>query len=90
MHAANAVHQCFAGNVFEEIAFRPGLYGAIDVFVTIEGCKDDDPSFVVVGADFLDRVYPIDLGHPQIEQRHIRSMLPPKVNRFTAVAGFAD
>src|SRR5258708_32898926 len=90
MRAANAFHQPFARDIFQEIAFRTGLYSAINVFVTIECGENDDPGFLVGRANRFDHVDTIELGHTEIEQRHIWAMLLPEVDGFAAVAGFSD
>src|SRR5580692_5003805 len=62
VHAANAIHQSLARYIFQQIAFRAGLYSAVNVFVTIESCENDDPGFLVVSANGFDRVDTIELG----------------------------
>src|SRR5438552_469790 len=36
MYPANAIHQCFARCVLEQVTFRAGLNGTVDIFVPIE------------------------------------------------------
>ena len=64
VHPTDTVHQRFARHVLEEITFRPGLNGALNIFVTVEGCKHDDPRVLIVLPNFFDCADTVELGHP--------------------------
>src|SRR6266446_10523824 len=88
--SANAINQCLARHVLEQIAFRSRLNGSVNVFVAIERREHDNPRVLILGTDLLDNTNAIELGHAQIEHRYIGPMLPPKIDRFTSVTGFSD
>ena len=90
VHPANAIHQRFARCILEQVPFRAGLNGAVDIFVPIERRQDNDSRFVIAAPDFLERANAIELGHAQIEQRHIGSMLFPKIDCFASIGRLAD
>src|SRR5215472_5228814 len=90
MHPADAIHQCFPRDVFQQIAFGACLNRAVDIFVAIEGCQHNNARILIVLADLLDRADPIELRHSQVEERHIGTMLFPKIHCFAAITGFAN
>jgi hypothetical protein len=67
VHPADTVHQRFTWHVLEQVTLRARLNGAVNIFVTVEGCKHDDPRVLIVLPNFFDRAYAVELGHPQIE-----------------------
>jgi hypothetical protein len=66
------------------------LNGAVDIFIAVERRQHNDSRFLVVTTDFLKRANAIELGHAQIEQRHIGSMLFPKTDGFASIGRLAD
>ena len=90
VHPTDAIHQRLARHIFEQITFRAGLNGAVDIFITVERCQHNDPRFLIAATDFLKRANAIELRHTEIEQRHIGTMLLPKNNCFAPIARLAD
>src|SRR2546430_12669059 len=90
VHPADTVHQRFAGHILEQITLRSGLNGAVNIFITVEGCKHDDASVLILLSDFFDSADAVELRHPQIEKRHVGAMLLPQIDRFATIRGFAE
>jgi hypothetical protein len=64
VHPADTIHQRFARHVLEQITLRAGLNCAINIFVAVEGGKDNDASVLIVVADFFDCADTVEFGHP--------------------------
>ena len=66
--------------------------GGQDVLVHLEGRQDDDLDVgeLRVGGDPLGRGDPVDPGHPDVHQHHVRAGPAHRVDRVGAVADLAD
>ncbi len=38
VHSGDAVRQCLAGRILEEVAFLASLNGAVNIFIAVERC----------------------------------------------------
>src|SRR5439155_16316937 len=90
VHSADAIHQRLAGDVLEKITFRSCLNSTVDIFIPVKRGEHDNSRVLIVSTNGSDRANTIELGHSQIEQCHIGTMLFPKIDRLAAVARFAD
>src|SRR6266446_2127221 len=90
VHTANAINQCLARHVLEQITLRPRLNCSVNIFVAIERREHDNPRVLILSTNLFDNANTIELGHAQVEQRHVGPMLFPKIDRFTSVTGFSD
>ena len=90
VHPADAIHQRLARHILEQITFRAGLNGAVDIFVAVECCEHDDARVLVAPADFLDCADAIELWHSQIKQCHVGPVLFPKIDCLTTILGFSN
>jgi enoyl-ACP reductase-like protein len=85
---ADAVQDVITRRVFQQISLGPGLDAAVDVLLAIEGRKEDDAGSRVQLANLLDGAYAIQLGHAQVEQRDVRSVAFPLLDRIAPVLRF--
>ena len=85
VHSADAIHQGFARNVFEQIAFRARLNGTVNIFIAVECGEHNDTRVLIAGANLSDRANSVEFRHSQIQEYHIWVMLLPKLHCFAAV-----
>ena len=76
-------------HVFEQEAARARTDGGIDVFVEVERGQDEDPRRAA-GRDDLSRgLDPVETGHADVHQDHVRLELPCEAHGVFPVLGLA-
>ena len=77
-------------HVFEEIGFRAGLDGPIDVLVGIIRGVDDDAGIGIFRSDRKDGLDTAQSGKAQIHQHDVRAMLEEHFQTIASIARFGD
>src|SRR6516162_2203230 len=75
---------------FKQVGGRAGVHGADQVLVAGGGGEHDDGGPVRQVVQCREHGVPVQSGHVQVEQQHVRAGGGDDVHRLPAVSGFAD
>src|SRR3954447_22426921 len=83
---ADCVYEFLSQKALQEIAASAGLDGPLDLNVADVGCEDDDAGTGGLPTDGVGGLDSVHLGHLQIHERNIRTILTKEFDGFEAVA----
>ena len=75
VNRANGLHHLPQRRVFQQIALRSGLDGAIDIFIGLIVGKNDHASRTICSLQRLQHLNPAHAGHAKVQQDDLRVTL---------------
>jgi len=89
-HGANGVDQLFARGVLEKEAARSCPHGLVEVLVEVERREHEHLGGVIVPEQTAHGLDPVEAGHSDVHQNHVRSHGAGNLDRLSAVGRLAD
>ncbi len=90
MHGTDALQQVVPRRVLEKVGLRARSQTSVDVLVLVEGREYDEASRRDLLSDRRNRLHPVHLRHPQVQQSNIRAVAEELLHGFPAVAHLGD
>ena len=84
------VDELLGADVLEQEAARAGADRLVDVLVQVEGGEDEDARVGATCDEISGRLDPVEIGHPDVHQDHVREQTARGLDCLEAVLGLAD
>ena len=90
VHGAHASDEIRRRDVLQQIRFGASHERALDVIVRVERRENDEHGIGVLASDLLHDLDAVQSRHPEVDERHVRSLPSIQRNRRLAIGRLGD